>query len=227
MEISLDITIVAYCRDYDKACRVLYDDMVAHKASLAGVAVVRNKSKHGPKLQIVQGDLVPPQELPGCNHNEEDYERDDDSGGNGGNEDHDLWLSRAKAAAALYGNAVSDYDDGRDDFDANDALEEAIRGCTCIISCMGSVRPTNLWKDLLERPFWRLLRKDVSDPYYVHYASTRKALAFAKRENSEAAKYGNISNSGSSTKDQLKHPPRASSQVIETIVLRPGDFGGR
>lgn len=54
---------------------------------------------------------------------------------------------------------------------------------------MGATRPTNVWTDLLARPFWRLLRPDVSrwctdptHPYYVHYATTRKVLGYAERE---------------------------------------------
>jgi hypothetical protein len=165
LEMNIDANIVAVVRNYDKACSVLYDDMLAAN---------RGKSKRGPKLEIVEGDLVPPEELPGY--------LDDEEG---------QWLDRAKSAAAFYGNKINEYDNRKNDqlVDSNEALQEAIKGCTTIISCVGSVRPTNIVTDLLVRPLLRLLRKDVSHwckdprhPFYVHYASTRKALGYAERE---------------------------------------------
>lgn len=160
LDSGVDATIVAFCRDYDKACRVLYDDLLVLKAQ-----------PKGPRLQIVEGDLVPPEELPGHFDKE-----------------HEDWLDRSSSAARFYGTSIADYDNGADDT-SNEALEEAIKGSTCIISCVGSVRPTNLWSDLLARPLLRLLRVDVSSwcadcrhPYYVHFATTRKALALAERE---------------------------------------------
>jgi len=161
-----DLTVVAFVRDYDKAIRVLYDDMVYAKA---------NNKRRGPKLQIVEGDLVPPEELPGFDM--EDLE------------DEKEWQNTAKSAAKYFGNKVQDYDNRELLPDINESLEEALKGCTTIISCLGAVRPTNLWTDLLVRPFWRILKADVSKwcddgrhPYYVHYTSTRKALGFAERE---------------------------------------------
>ena len=159
----LDITVVAFVRDYDKACRVLYDDVLVARAA-------KNK---GPQLQIVVGDLVPAEELPGFV-----------------DEDEELWAQTAQSAAKFYGNNVQDYDN-RDMYqpDVNEALQESIKGCTSIISCVGAVRPTNLWSDYLAVPIWRLFRHDVSGwckdkkhPFYAHYASTRKVLGFAERE---------------------------------------------
>ena len=112
------------------------------------------------------------------------------------------WLRRAKSAAAFYKTDVSDYDnrkendddddddgDANDIIDSNEALEEAVKGCTAIVSCVGSARPTNVWTDLLARPVFRLLRCDVSrwckdprHPFYVNYASTRKVVGLAERE---------------------------------------------
>ena len=136
LDSNLDATIVAIVRDYDKACRVLYDDIL----------VVKSRQK-GPKLQIVLGDLIPPEELPAY--------KDDEKR---------AWLKRATSAAKLYRTDVTDYDnrDEGNDPEPDEGLAEAIRGCT-IISCVGSVRPTNLWTDFLARPVWRLMRKDVSD----------------------------------------------------------------
>lgn len=164
-----EATIVAVVRDYDKACRVLYDDLVVAKRG-------RNK----PRLQIIEGDLVPPEELPG-------FELVDDSP-----HDREQWIKRATSAATFYGNSVSDYDDKRDgnwEPLGNVALKEAITGCTVIISCVGTVRPTNVWTDFLARPFYRILHKDVRSwcrdprhPFYVHYSTTQKALAYAEKE---------------------------------------------
>lgn len=159
---SIEMTVVAFVRDYDKAVHVLYDDLVLAK------------NKGGPKLQIVKGDLVPPEELPGFVENTEEEQ---------------AWLEKAESAAKFYDGKMNDYDNREFLPDVNEALEDAIKDCTTVISCVGSVRPTNLWTDILARPLWRLLRPDVSKwcqdrrhPYYVHYASTRKALGYAERE---------------------------------------------
>lgn len=159
----LDITVVAFVRDYDKACRVLYDDVLVARSPT---------NKKGPQLQIVVGDLVPREELPG-------FEDEDD----------ELWAQTAQSAANFYGNNVEDYDNRDIQPDVNEALQEAVKGCTSIISCVGAVRPTNVWSDFIAMPGWRLFRHDVSGwckdrrhPYYIHYVSTRKALGYAERE---------------------------------------------
>lgn len=156
-----DMTIVALVRDYDKAIRLFYDDCIF--------------ARKGPSLQIVQGNLVPREELPGFS--EED------------NEEDIFFKKKAESAARFYGTNVSDYDNRELLPSLNEALESCIVDATTIISCVGSVRPTNLWHDVLARPFWRLLRSDVSQwckdprhPYYVNFLSTRKALALAERE---------------------------------------------
>jgi hypothetical protein len=162
MKSADDMTVVALVRNYDKAIHVLYDELV----------LARGKS--GPKLQIIEGNLVPPEELPGFEANQEEEE---------------IWKQTASSAAAFYGTKQKDYDNRRLLPDVNEALEHAIRDCTTIISCVGSVRQTNLWTDILQRPLWRLLKADVSGwcqdgnhPFYTHYLSTRKALGYAERE---------------------------------------------
>ena len=217
LESNIDATIVAFCRDYDKACRVLYDDLLVLSSGS------QRQKKNGPKLHIVEGDLVPPEELPGYSDEEETME----------------WLWRATSAAKFYGNAVSDYDDSDTkaksaEEDSNEALQQAIRGCTTVISCVGAVRPTNLWTDLLARPFWRLLRKDVSNwcadprhPYYVHFASTRKALAYAEREQlrREAAVEDDLSSDKEDPRDQKKVPRIRFIRISDLCVAqRPWYF---
>lgn len=169
---SVDMEIIAFVRNYDKAIRVLYDDrMVISRGGKNDI----NVNKRGPKLQIVVGDLVPPEELPGFMHDNTDEERQ--------------WKETAKSTAKFYGSKVKDYDNRELLPDVNESLEDAIRDCTTIISSVGSVRRTHLWHDILARPFVRLLKADVSSwcddgrhPFYVHYASTRKALGYAERE---------------------------------------------
>jgi len=169
---SVDMEIVAFVRSYDKAIRVMYDDQVVVSG---GGNINSNKNKRGPKLQIIEGDLVPPEELPGFvqDNTDEEYQ----------------WKETAKSTANFYGNKVLDYDNRELLPDVNESLEDAIRDCTTIISCVGSVRRTHLWHDVLVRPFVRLLKADVSSwcndgrhPFYVNYASTRKALGYAERE---------------------------------------------
>lgn len=164
----LDATIVACVRQYDKAIKVLYDDLT--------LAANNNPKKKGPRLQIVQADLVPAEELPGYLDDEDESE----------------WLERAESAAKFYDNKVEDYDNRQDQpviIDSNEALEEAIKDCSTIISCVGAVRPTNIWTDFVARPLLRLLRPNVSSwckdgrhPYYIQFASTRKILGYAERE---------------------------------------------
>lgn len=159
---NLEATVVAFVRDYDKACRVFYDE----------VLVPRTQTRRGPKLQIVVGNLVPPEELPAYV-----------------DEDEALWEKKAQSASQFYKTKVLDYDNRDLLPNINEALEEAIKGCTTIISCVGAIRPTNLWSDYIQLPIWRVLRKDVSSwcnderhPYYVHYISTRKVLGLAEIE---------------------------------------------
>jgi hypothetical protein len=165
---SMDMTIVAFVRNYDKAIRVLYDDII----------VARSK-KGGPKLQIVEGNLVPREELPGFSLDDEDED----------SEEEQVWRETAGSAAQYFGTNVQEFDNRELLPDINESLEEALKGCTTVISCLGSFRPTNLWTDILARPFSRILRPDVSrwcsdprHPYYVHYTSTRKTLSCVERE---------------------------------------------
>ena len=162
-----DMTVVALVRNYDKAIKVLYEDEMV---------LARKK---GPTLQIVQCDLVPPEELPGWDPLKDPASQEEEL----------VWLAKAESAASFRGDSVEDYDNRELLPDVNENLEDAIRDCTAIISCVGSVRYTNIWTDLLARPFLRLLRPDVSvwckdgsHPYYVNFASTRKAVGYAERE---------------------------------------------
>ena len=59
MALESDMTIVAFVRDYDKACDVLYDELT-----------IEHSSK-GPTLQLVVMDLVPPSFVAGYKAEEE------------------------------------------------------------------------------------------------------------------------------------------------------------
>ena len=162
-----DMTVVALVRNYDKAIKVLYEE----ETVLA--------RKNGPKLQIVECDLVPPEELPGWDPRKDAAAVEEEK----------VWLAKAESMSSFRGDSVEDYDNRELLPAVNESLEDAIRDCSAIISCVGSIRYTNIWTDLLARPFLRLLRHDVSlwckdgsHPYYVNFASTRKAVGFAERE---------------------------------------------
>jgi hypothetical protein len=159
-----DATVVAFVRDYDKACRVLYDDLI----------VTNSRRQKGAKLVIVQGDLVTPEELP--NHHTLDnrfIDMDDDD-----DEDH------LNEESVTKGEAVQSLS-----FEDDEILRDVIRDCTTIISCVGTVRITNLWTDFIARPLYRILRPNVSDwcsdrhhPYYVHYRTMQKIIYYAEQE---------------------------------------------
>ena len=160
-----NMLVVGFVRSYDKAIHVLYDDLVLARP------------KKGPRLQIVEGDLVPIEELPASSYSGVDEEEEED------------WRARAKSASSFFGTKMKDYDNRHLLPDINEVLEEAIRDASIIISCVGDVRKTNLWKDAIQRPFVRLLGQDVSrwcsdrtHPYFVHFSTTRKALGYAERE---------------------------------------------
>lgn len=68
-------------------------------------------------------------------------------------------------------------------------MVEAVSGATIIISCLSSLRFSNLWTDYLRVPLLRVFRQDVSKwcsddthPYYINFLSTKKILELAERE---------------------------------------------
>lgn len=158
---EIDMTIVAFVRDLGKANWALFDEML----------VPRYVKKKGPELQIVLGDLVPPQEVAKFYDREEEQD----------------WKRRAKSASKFFGNSMKDYDNRELMPECNEALQEAIQGASIVISCVGATRFSNVLSDYI--CFWRVFQRDASKwcrdpnhPYYVHYQSTRKALDYAERE---------------------------------------------
>lgn len=90
MALESDMTIVAFVRDYDKACDVLYDELT-----------IEHSSK-GPTLQLVVMDLVPPSFVAGYKAEEEK----DDDGGDESDDDEEYAVS----ASRFYANDVAEYD---------------------------------------------------------------------------------------------------------------------
>lgn len=166
MEVDLDMDVVAFVRDYDKACEVLYDD---------SILIQREGEGKGPRLRLVVGNLIPPSEVFGYNPEEDDDEEEED--------DDDYAIS----AARFYENDISEYQVPPEDLDPNEALKEAIKGATVIISAVGTVRPTNLWTDCLTAP-WRIFQspakwcKDRTHPYYVNHYAQKKLMQYASKE---------------------------------------------
>jgi hypothetical protein len=168
MASGIDMTVVAFVRNHDKACNVLYDD---------GMLLERGK-RSGPKLQLIIGDLVPPPEVYGYSLRPSKYDKTDDDA--------------AYSAARFYGESVNHYlehDSDDNDLlpDPNQALKNAIEDATVIISSVGTVRATWPFADYFWFP-WRLFRspkywcKDPRHPYYVNYHVMKKVLALAETE---------------------------------------------
>ena len=170
LALNIELTVVAYVRDYQKALRIFYEDIL--------VPVPSSSSGRGgtPQLHIVEGDLVSfDVATAGTKKTRHDVADDIPD------EDEALWHASATSAAAFYPATTLDEYDNRDLFpdDVDEVLQEAIRDCTTIISCVGTVRPTQLWRDLLAPWPWppaflRLFHADVSGwcqdpthPYYV------------------------------------------------------------
>lgn len=171
---GVDLTVVAFVRDYEKALEVLYDS--ASDGGLVKRDDVRAREAgggpRGPRLKIVVGDVVPPEDVHGFVDAEDE-----------------IMLEYAASASGFYNESINSYDYRHERPPPDEALEECVRGCTAIVSCVGTVRPTNVWTDLIVRPFVRILRSDVSGwcddarhPYYVNYEGTRKVLRMAERE---------------------------------------------
>ena len=86
MALESDIKIVAFVRDYEKACDVLYDELLIER------------SNKGPNLQLVVLDLVPSCSVAGYKSQESDDEDDDD--------DEEFAVSASK----FYDNDLGEYD---------------------------------------------------------------------------------------------------------------------
>ena len=176
-----DLTVVAVVRSYDRALETLFD--VGDDAEGGSVVVERGRKRRGPRLEIAVSDLV---------------DRDGVYGRGGEDEDDEIELEFNSTTLAsvrrYYGDAeaervysASSANEG-DRPDHIEVLSDAVKDCTAIISCVGTVRPTNLWTDYVRNPL-RIFQKDASrwcsdprHPFYVNYVTTRDALELAEAE---------------------------------------------
>mmetsp|Transcript_7674 Transcript_7674/g.12027 ORF Transcript_7674/g.12027 Transcript_7674/m.12027 type:complete len:537 (-) Transcript_7674:1-1611(-) len=166
---DLDITIVAVVRNLSRTHKALFDE----EYLVPRITVPR---KHGPSLKLVLGDLVPPTSLPKARKEEE---KD--------------WKRRARSATNFFkGTSIADYDNiSQNPLEENLTLEEALKDASVVISCVGAVRPS--WNDLLWGGGIRLLfpgkiRKwcnDARHPFYIHYETTRQALEYLEKMQSQ------------------------------------------
>ena len=182
MSIQQEIKIVAFVRDYEKACDVLYEELIRENGSRKGQ----------PTLQLIVMDLVPESEIAG--YNPKDVKK---NGGNGRNsmedDEDDDDEEYAVSAARFYNENVEDYDfrskdDEEHDFiDPYQPLYDAMQNATAIISTVGSIRETIPFGDYILKPWRIFLRpdkwcKDPSHPYYVNYMVMKKVLDCAEKE---------------------------------------------
>lgn len=199
----LDIEVVAFVRDQRRLEEVLY-----HEEDLVlGNLLQTKEKKSGPKLTVVVGDVVARTDVyRGTFETEKERKELND------------WVERAQDFFRLKGwtldgnstiattaasddgsfsgngiKSLQDQDQINEDvklMEAGDeALQEAVSGATIIISCLSSLRYSNLWTDYVRNPLIRVFRKDASKwcsdgahPYYINYLSTKKILEVAERE---------------------------------------------
>ena len=179
MATGVDMTVVAFCRSYDKALETLYEG-AGDADDGDGPSLVKRRTQRGPRLEIVVGDLVDKSQV--FNYRDEDDEVE-----------VEFNSTTLASVRRFYGEDTANEvykasSQPNDDIEAHEALKAAIKDCTAIISCVGTVRPTNPWTDYVLNPL-RIFRKDASKwcsdsrhPYYVNYLSTREALNLAEIE---------------------------------------------
>ena len=167
----LEATVVAHVRDTSKASWALFCDAVV-------LPMLEQDDRRGAQLEIVVGNLVTPQDLPGYTPARLNTTATLDKSNEKDRNITDKYYGRRVSFVPQQDNTTDDA-----------LLQEAIQDSTAVISCVGAVRKSNLWTDYLAVPLWRLLRHDVSGwcrddthPYYVHYLTTRKALELAEEE---------------------------------------------
>eukprot|EP00984_Skeletonema_dohrnii_P002970 scaffold1010_cov117-Skeletonema_dohrnii-CCMP3373.AAC.1 len=194
----LDIEIVAFVRSQSRLEEVLY-----HEEDLVLGNLIDKEKKSGAKLTVVVGDVVADTDV---YRGKFETERE--------TEVLDEWVARAQDffrvkgwtnnnsnnnstnGASISGGAINSLqeedqinEDVRIIEAGDEALQEAVSGATIIISCLSSLRYSNLWTDYVKVPLLRVFRQDASKwcvdnthPYYIHYLSTKKILEVAERE---------------------------------------------
>eukprot|EP00984_Skeletonema_dohrnii_P000767 scaffold221_cov113-Skeletonema_dohrnii-CCMP3373.AAC.11 len=195
----LDIEIVAFVRSQSRLEEVLY-----HEEDLV-LGNLIDKKKSGAKLTVVVGDVVADTDVyRGKFETEKETEVLDEWVARAqdffrvkgwtlnGNSNNNNSTNGASASGAII-NSLQEEDQINEDvriIEAGDeALQEAVSGATIIISCLSSLRYSNLWTDYVKVPLLRVFRQDASKwcvdsthPYYINYLSTKKILEVAERE---------------------------------------------
>ena len=188
---GVDMDVVAFVRNRKKLEKVLYDD---EDLVLDNLINRNGSSKNsGPKLHIVESDVVSQRDVYTKNFETDDEEKV-----------LDVWVNKAKSYFEStgwndYNNSTSIKSFENDEKVAQDVdilesggeevLRDVISGSTILISCLASFRPSNVWTDYLKVPILRVFRKDAArwcsdptHPYYVNYLSTQKILREAEKE---------------------------------------------
>lgn len=188
-------------RDQRRLEEVLYheEDLV-----LGNLLQTNEKKKGGPKLTVVVGDVVARTDVYRGTFETEKERRELNEWVARAQDFFRLkgWTSDGNSTIAMDGDSSSgsngikslqDQDQINEDvkiMEAGDeALHEAVSGATIIISCLSSLRYSNLWTDYVRNPLVRVFRQDASKwcsddthPYFINYLSTKKILEVAERE---------------------------------------------
>ena len=199
----LDIEIVAFVRNPSRLEEVLY-----HEEDLVLGNLIDKEKKSGAKLTVVVGDVVADTDVyQGKFETGRETEVLDEwvaraqdffrvKGWNNNNNNNNNNSNSTSGGASVSGaiiHSLQEDDQIKEDvriIEAGDeALQEAVSGATIIISCLSSLRYSNLWTDYLKVPLLRVFRQDASKwcvdnthPYYINYLSTKKILEVAERE---------------------------------------------
>ncbi len=181
------IHVVAVVRDYEKACDVLYDEMIRENNNQSSSSKDDNRK---PFLQVIVMDLVHDEDIrkrllqkkKRCNKkkNSKEEEKEDDE------------LEYAVSAARFYNENIQEYiniesendENNQNNYDYIDPyqpLYDAIQNSTAIISTIGTIRSTIPFVDYIMKP-WRIFLRpdywcvDKHHPYYVNYLVMKKVL---------------------------------------------------
>jgi len=193
MSLQQELTVVAFTREYERACEVLYDDLIREHYN------EKDRGVKKPKLQLIVMDLVPPNEVAGYHLDKGRKRRwrwrsrrnDDDD-----DDDDDDEEEYAVSAARFYNEDVTNYNNYNNNNDEDDTEElldpyqplyDAMKNTTAIISTIGTIRETIPFLDYVVKP-WRIFTnpkkwcQDSSHPYYVNYRVMEKVIRRAEKE---------------------------------------------
>jgi hypothetical protein len=217
MALDTDMTIVAFVRNYDRACDILYDELIIERTS------------KGPKLQLVVMDLVPPSYVARFKPESEKEDDEDDE-----NDEEEYSVS----ASRFYKNDIKEYDyraskqDDALDLDPYLPLKDAISNATAVISTVGTIRTTVPFIDYLLKP-WRIFLspgkwcQDPKHPYYVNYMVHKIVLQYAEeaqRQRNREVRLWNNNQKRKASKESQKNDDDSKQKKNDKIrVVRISD----